>query len=65
MNCSKARRLISLVLDGEATMQQKRLLDFHLMGCGACRRALEMSRDIARVARSLPSPVPPEDLEIQ
>jgi hypothetical protein len=24
-----------------------------------------MSRDIARVARSLPAPVPPEDLEIQ
>lgn len=65
MNCSKARKIISLVLDGEATMQQKRLLDFHLMGCSSCRRALEMSRDIARVARSLPAPVPPEDLETQ
>ncbi|MFO8183574.1 MAG: zf-HC2 domain-containing protein [Candidatus Aegiribacteria sp.] len=63
MNCSRAQRLISLVIDGQATRQQKRLLDFHLMGCSSCRRAMEMSRDISRVARTLQSPPPPEDLE--
>jgi anti-sigma factor RsiW len=65
MNCTKAQKLISLVLDGEATRQQKRLLDFHLMGCISCRRKLEMSMDISRLARTLPAPVPPEDLENQ
>lgn len=63
MNCSRAQKLISLVIDGQATRQQKRLLDFHLMGCSECRRAMEMSRDISRIARTLQSPVPPEDLE--
>lgn len=56
---------MSLVLDGEATGQQKRLLDFHLMGCSSCRRTMRMSIDISRVARNLPSPVPPDDLENQ
>jgi len=63
MICSKAQMIISLVLDGEATRQQKRLLDFHLMGCSSCRRTMEMSMDISRIARDLPSPVPPDDLE--
>lgn len=63
MNCSRAQKFISLVTDGQATRQQKRLLDFHLMGCPGCRRAMEMSRDISRVARTLQSPPPPEDLE--
>lgn len=63
MNCSRAQSLISLVMDGQATRQQKRLLDFHLMGCSRCRRAREMSMDISRVARTLQSPLPPEDLE--
>lgn len=63
MNCSRAQRYISLLLDGEATVQQRRLLDFHLMGCISCRRSLEMSRDISRMTRNLQAPAPPEDLE--
>ncbi|OPL18453.1 MAG: hypothetical protein AVO35_03745 [Candidatus Aegiribacteria sp. MLS_C] len=63
MNCSRAQKYISLLLDGEATPEQKRLLDFHLMGCSVCRRSLEMSRDISRVTRKLQAPAPPEDLE--
>jgi len=63
MNCARARKIISLVIDGEATSQQKRLLDFHLMGCSSCRRASDMSLDIARITRTLPSPVPPANLE--
>ncbi len=63
MNCSKALKLISLVIDEEATEQQKRLLDFHLMGCDSCKRALLMSKDISSQTRDLPAPIPPENLE--
>ncbi len=63
MNCSKALRIISLVIDGEATVSQKRLLDFHLMGCSSCRKAMNMSRDISRISRNLPIPALPINLE--
>lgn len=63
MNCSRALRLISLVIDGEATEQQKRLLDFHLMGCDSCKKSLLMLKDISIQTRDLPAPVPPENLE--
>lgn len=65
MNCRRAQKYISLVIDGEASRQQKRLLDFHLMGCSSCRRAMDMSRDISRVTRILQAPSPPKDLEVQ
>jgi len=63
MNCARARKLISLVIDGAAGEHQKRLLDFHLMGCPSCRRAFRMSSDIARLSHELPDPTPPSDLE--
>ncbi len=63
MNCSNALRIISLVIDGESAEYQKRLLDFHLLGCSSCRKAMYISRDISEIARNLPSPTPPEDLE--
>ena len=63
MNCSNASKVISLVIDGEASEYQKRLLDFHLMGCSSCRKALSMSRDISEIAGQLPAPTPPADLE--
>ena len=63
MNCSRALKLISLVIDGEATEQQKRLLDFHLMGCDSCKKALLMLKDISSQTRDLPAPIPPENLE--
>ncbi|MBD3277240.1 MAG: hypothetical protein GF388_02985 [Candidatus Aegiribacteria sp.] len=65
MNCSRAQKLISLVIDGEATKNQKRLLDFHLMGCPKCRRAMEMSEDISDIAQNLSAPLPPPGLEIR
>ncbi len=63
MNCSRALKLISLVIDGEATEQQQRLLEFHLMGCDSCKKALLMSEDISIQTRDLPAPIPPENLE--
>lgn len=63
MNCSRALKLISLVIDGEATEQQRRLLDFHLMGCDSCKKALLMLKDISSQTRDLPTPIPPENLE--
>lgn len=63
MNCSKALKVISLVIDGEATEFQRTLLDFHLLGCSSCRKAIRMSRDISRIAGNLPSPMLPVNLE--
>jgi len=63
MNCFKALKIISLVIDGEASDYQNRLLDFHLMGCPSCRRAMAMSRDISEIAGNLPSPSLPDGLE--
>lgn len=63
MNCANAFKIISLVIDGEASEYQKRLLDFHLLGCSSCRKAMSMCRDISEIAGKLPAPVPPEDLE--
>jgi len=63
MNCSRALRLISCVIDGVATEHHRRLLDFHLLGCASCRRAFRMSSDISLLARGLPDPAPPADLE--
>ncbi len=63
MNCTNAFKIISLVIDGEASEYQKRLLDFHLLGCSSCRKAISMCRDISEIAGKLPAPVPPENLE--
>ena len=63
MNCSKALKIISLVVDGEATEFQKTLLDFHLLGCSSCRKAMIMSRDISEIAGNLPAPTLPENIE--
>ena len=63
MNCTNASKLISLVIDDEAAEYQKRLLDFHLLGCSSCRKAMSMCRDISEIARELPAPTPPADLE--
>lgn len=64
MNCSRAQGLISCVIDGAATEHQRRLLDFHLLGCPACRKAYRMSVDLSGLTRELPDPSPPEDLEV-
>ena len=63
MNCSRAQGLISCVIDGAATEHQRRLLDFHLLGCPACRKAYRMSVDLSGLTMKLPDPSPPEDLE--
>ena len=63
MKCSRALRLISSVIDDNASANQQRLLNFHLMGCSSCRRAYSMFRDISRLTRELPAPSPPATLE--
>ncbi len=63
MKCNRALRLISSVIDGNASANQQRLLNFHLMGCSSCRKAYTMSRDISRLTRELPAPSPPATLE--
>ncbi len=65
MSCRRAERLMGLVLDGEATEDQERLLRFHLNGCSSCARVFRMLSDISAVASDLPEPVPPPDLELR
>lgn len=43
-SCVRARRALSLVLDGEAVAGEAELLDEHLRACASCRTfALEIS----------------------
>jgi predicted anti-sigma-YlaC factor YlaD len=62
MNCSHALRLIDLVVDGVADEEQKRLLRFHLMGCPACRAALQMTMDLSALVGEVSQPEVPGDL---
>ncbi len=63
MNCRKARSIISLVIDGEASSKERSSLQFHIMGCPSCKRLFDMSGDISAHMENLPAPVPPADLE--
>jgi hypothetical protein len=47
-------------LEGSLDAGESRQLESHLAGCRNCRYALEELREIARLARELPSPEPPE-----
>ena len=60
MNCRKALELISRRVDGDLQPWEEHLLDFHLMGCASCRRALELTKDISGMVRSLDHPDVPE-----
>jgi len=63
MNCRDALRLMDSVMDGTAGPEQEQVLHFHLAGCQACKRAMQMNRDISRLCREMPRPEPPSDLE--
>ena len=63
MNCRSASRIIDRIVDGVATEHERNLLRFHINGCAACRRRLELTQDISRVMKTISSPVPPKDLE--
>lgn len=63
MKCKKAQSIISLVIDEEASSKECSSLQFHIMGCPACKRLFEMSQDISAHVQNLPEPVPLANLE--
>lgn len=63
MNCRQARLLISRRVDGDLSPAEEHLLDFHLLGCSSCRRAMDMTRDMSELMRGLGHPEVPEQLE--
>ncbi len=63
MNCREALLIMDAVMDGEAGEHEEQMLHFHMAGCPACRRAMQMNRDFSRVFRGISRPEPPADLE--
>jgi len=58
-SCTQARQMLSRRLDGELANEDRRLLDNHLSGCGACWDELAaLERDRAVMA-ALPAPGQP------
>jgi hypothetical protein len=62
MNCTEIRPLISAYYDGEATPEERALVQQHLPRCEDCRQALAEYRAIGSDLRGLPVPVPPAGL---
>jgi predicted anti-sigma-YlaC factor YlaD len=52
-SCARARRALSLVLDGEASPHEIYGLAVHLGQCGPCRRFTARVGALTRVLRSL------------
>lgn len=62
MNCTEIRPLISAYYDGEATPEERALVQQHLPRCEDCRKALAEYRAIGSDLRGLPVPIPPAGL---
>lgn len=65
MKCREAHDIMNLVIDNEASPKEHSSLQFHIMGCPACKRLFDMSQDISVEMRNLSAPSPPSDLEEQ
>jgi len=59
MECSAARRLIDMELDGELTPEEARALDEHARACVVCRRERELLLAVDRVLGEEPLERPP------
>jgi len=62
MECSRAKRLISLQPDGQLTVEESALLAMHLAECPACAREQQLQQRLSGVLRELgrvtePAPV--------
>lgn len=62
MNCGEVRPLISAYHDGEATPEERRVVEHHLATCEACRTVLAEYRAIGGDLRVLSVPLPPAGL---
>lgn len=62
MSCSEFEPLLSELVDGGLTAEDRARVQAHVEACPACRVALADIRAMRQTARSLPKAVPPEDL---
>jgi anti-sigma factor RsiW len=46
MNCSQMRMLLSPFANDELSEEERQMVELHLAGCAACRRALEEIADL-------------------
>ena len=65
MSCSEFRDLISKSLDTTLTPEEKGRLDAHLKRCDACKREMEIARNIFDACQNTPRPVLPSDFSTQ
>lgn len=61
-HCAQNRELISALLDGELSPDERAVLANHLAGCAECRALLDSYRAIGASIRVLPAAQPPADL---
>ena len=62
MNCDEIRPLLSDYYDGEATPEEARKVESHLVTCEACRHVLAEYRILGGGLRTIPVPAPPAGL---
>lgn len=58
MECEKMEELLSLFAEGEASPEERRLVEAHLQTCGSCAELLSLLKETKRTLSSIP------DLEI-
>lgn len=62
MNCAKVKRMLSLVLDGEAPAELRAAVEDHLERCAGCRKEFQELKEIKALLQSMPSPEMPSYL---
>lgn len=60
MGCDSIREALSAALDGELSALERRAVDAHLGGCGACRAHAIRLDDLHRMTRVRPADVVPD-----
>ena len=63
MRCEEMPDLLSAVVDGEAGVRERALVDDHLSDCAACRRELRLLRGMKAAIRPVDSPPIPAGLK--
>lgn len=65
MSCSEFQDLISKSLDSTLTPEEKGRLDAHLKKCDACKKEMEVARNIFDACQNATRPVLPSDFSTQ
>lgn len=62
MKCDKVKRMLSLVLDGEAPAELRVAVEDHIERCAECRKEFQELKEIKALLQSMPSPEMPSYL---